>query len=261
MKKLLLAAAALVALSTAASAADLPRKSVAPVIAVPMFSWTGFYVGLNAGYAWGESRTRVGLGGSWSIEPANIVNAFQAATSGKVSPNGFTGGAQIGYNHQIGALVLGIEADFSYLGLKKSASQIVSAPFPTYSGSFGVETTWLATIRPRLGVAFNDNRTMIYATGGVAFSDVEGSWTVVSNGGYRKGGSKSDIRTGWTIGGGLEHAFTTNLTAKLEYLYTDMGKFSYASAFLPGSGFPTYSETIRQDLKFHTVRVGLNYKF
>jgi outer membrane immunogenic protein len=59
----------------------------------------------------------------------------------------------------------------------------------------------------------------------------------------------------------VEHAFTNNLTAKIEYLYTDLGSFSYGSTFVPGSAFPTYSESVRQDLKFHTVRAGINYKF
>ncbi len=188
-------------IATGASAADLPRKSVAPVMAVPMFTWTGFYVGVNAGYAWGESRTRTGLGGSWAAEAPAFQAGWTALSNTKVSPGGFTGGLQAGYNWQFNSLVLGIEADINYLGLDKNAATTSSVPGVAglvYNWNRGVETTWMASLRPRLGVAFD--RTMVYVTGGLAVLGVEGNWSVLGSNGYAKAGSKDEARFGFTVG-------------------------------------------------------------
>jgi outer membrane immunogenic protein len=254
--------AASVLISTAvASAADLRRQPVAPVMpAIAAFSWTGAYIGVNAGYAFGESRTRVGLGGQWAIESAALQNRFAGDGGGKLRPNSFIGGIQAGYNVQMGSLVFGIEGDVNFLDLRKNQTGF-SAGVPSYTFTRRVDTDWLITLRPRLGMAFN--RTLVYATGGLALAEVKNNWSVSSSGGYLKSSSSSDFRAGWTIGAGVEHAFTNNWTAKLEYLYTDLGRSSKASGYLAGSTFvaPPYAETIRSRLTFHTIRAGINYKF
>lgn len=254
--------AASLTLSTAvASAADLARKPTAPVMpAIAPFSWTGAYVGLNAGYAWGEQSTSVGLGGQWGLESAALQSRFTGDGGGKLRPDSFIGGIQGGFNYQMGSFVFGIEGDVNFLDLRRNRSN-VSTGVPTYTFTRRVDTDWLITIRPRLGFAFN--RTLVYATGGLAMADVDNRWSVSSSGGYLKSQNSSDFRTGWTIGGGVEHAFTNNWTAKLEYLYTDLGRESNGSGYLAGSTFvaPAYNETIRSRLTFHTVRAGINYKF
>lgn len=261
IQRSILLATSVALLTASASAADLRRQPAAPVMpAIAAFSWTGAYIGLNAGYAWGEARQRVGLGGQWAIESAALQNRFAGDGGGKLRPNSFIGGIQAGFNYQMGSVVLGIEGDVNFLDLRRNRTA-VSAGAPTYTFTRGVDTDWLITIRPRLGYAFD--RTLIYGTGGLALADVKNRWSVSSSGGYLKSESSSEFRAGWTIGAGVEHAFTNNWTAKLEYLYTDLGSFSKASVYLPGSTFvaPPYTETIRTRLTFHTIRAGINYKF
>lgn len=227
MKKYLLSGVAALGLlaAGAASAADLPSRKgpvEAPIYA-PMFTWTGFYVGANAGYAWGQIDS-TGLG---------VLNFND--------PDGFTGGGQIGYNYQMGQFVLGLEADFQGADLKAS----VFAPGAGIISASN-EINWWGTVRARAGYAFD--RFLPYVTGGFAYGNVKNSLTtpvgVFSN---------DNTQYGWTIGGGLEYAFTNNLTAKIEYLYVDLDK---ESVTVPGGVFNANVET-----KFSVVRAGLNYKF
>lgn len=190
MKKYLLASVAalgLIAVAGAASAADLPSRKgpVAAPIYVPAFTWTGFYVGANAGYGWGNVNTN-GLGSIGDVD-------------------GFVGGGQIGYNYQIGQFVLGVEAD------------IQGADLSSGSNVFGtsVKTDYFGTVRARVGVAFD--RFMPYVTGGWAYGNVKTSIPVI---GFSSDNSHT---SGWAIGGGLEYAFTNNLIGGVEYLYVDLG--------------------------------------
>lgn len=228
MKKYLLSGVAALGLlaAGAASAADLPSRKgpvVAPVYA-PVFTWTGFYVGANVGYAWGQIDS-TGLG---------VLSGFD-------DPDGITGGGQIGYNYQIGQFVLGLEADFQGADLKASvfnpAVGIISA---------SNEINWWGSVRGRVGYAFD--RFLPYVTGGFAYGNVKNS--LVTPAGVF---SNDNTQYGWTIGGGLEYAFTNNLTAKIEYLYVDLDKESIT---VPGGVFNANVET-----KFSVVRAGLNYKF
>ena len=227
MKKYLLSGVAALGLlaAGAASAADLPSRKgpvVAPVY-VPAFTWTGFYVGANAGYAWGQ------------IDSSNfgIVNPFS-------DPDGFVGGGQIGYNYQIGQWVVGLEADFQGADLKSTARNLAG----TVTASN--EINWFGTVRGRVGYAFD--RFLPYVTGGFAYGNVKNKVTAPTF-------TFSDDNTqyGWTVGGGLEYAFTNNLTAKVEYLYVNLDKESFT---VPGGTFTSNVET-----KFSVVRAGLNYKF
>ena len=213
MKKILLSSVALLGLATGALAADLPsRRAPAPVIAaVPLFTWTGFYVGVNAGYGW-NANDSITVGGV----------RFDLDDEG-----GFVGGAQAGYNYQIGSFVVGLEGDIQYADFGGDdrfdfdGDGILDDDFNT--------SDWFGTVRARAGVAFD--RALIYATGGFAFAD---------------------NATGWTVGGGLEYAFTNNLSAKIEGLYVNLEDEDFQFA---GTTFST-GET-----DFGVVRAGLNFRF
>ena len=216
-----MAALTLLAASYSAQAADIPRpvyKGVRSVVAY--YNWTGFYVGINGGYGWGESN--------WSV-PA-VSN----------SPKGALIGGTIGFNYQVGSFVWGLEGDYDWADIKDSAA----------CGAFSCETknSWLATARGRVGYAFD--RWLPYFTGGAAFGKVEANSTNPAAPGA------SDTRTGWTVGGGVEYAFLGSWSAKLEYLYVDLGSFDCNAAC---SGAAAVGSTV--DFKTNIIRAGLNYKF
>jgi outer membrane immunogenic protein len=266
MKSIFAVALASVLAGGSASAADLAARpyTKAPVMA-SVYNWTGFYVGANVGYGWGRSDTGTGLDptSSWALETPAFRTEFANISNQRLNPAGVLGGAQAGYNWQAGAWVFGIEADINASDLGKRS--IVTAPNPPTVRTFNesIRNDWFATVRPRVGYAIDT--TLLYVTGGLAVGDVKGSWDLSSTNGYTKTGSSSETRVGWTAGAGVEHAFTPNWTVKLEYLYTDLGSINYTSAYVAGSTFAppgfNYVEHISQDLTFHTVRVGVNYRW
>jgi outer membrane immunogenic protein len=218
MKKILLASVALFGFAGAASAADLPMRAAppAPVFsAVPVFTWTGFYVGVNAGYGWQDNND------SSVFVPAGTFTTAPGAsgviTYGDDDGDGFVGGGQIGYNYQIGSFVLGLEADLQFADLGGSNG---TATFPaTFPAGFNPAGTaggidWFGTVRARAGVAFG--QALIYATGGFAFGgadDDDDRFGLVND---------DDVRTGWALGGGVEYAFTNNLTLGIEGLWVNL---------------------------------------
>jgi outer membrane immunogenic protein len=197
MKKYLLASVAALGLvaAGAASAADLPSRKgpvAAPVYMPPAFSWTGFYVGANAGYGWGN------------------VNANGFANVGDL--DGFVGGGQVGYNYQMGQFVLGLEADLQAADLSSGNNL----------GLVNVKTDYFGTVRARAGVAFD--RFMPYITGGWAYGNVKTSIPAI-------GFSSDRSHTGgFAVGAGLEYAVTNNIIAGVEYLYVDLGEKNIAGA-------------------------------
>lgn len=208
----------LLATSLSAQGADIPvprpiYKGVQSVVA--FYNWTGFYVGIVAGYGFGTS--------DWSAPAISM------------DPKGFMVGGTLGYNYQVGSWVYGIEGDFSWSNMKGDVA----------CGAFTCETknNWLGTVRGRLGYAFD--RWLPYLTGGVAFGDIEASST---NPAFVGG---KDTAIGWTAGVGLEYAFLSNWTAKIEYLYVDLGSVDVGTAALPRD--VSFKESI--------IRLGLNYKF
>ncbi len=204
MKKILLSSVALLGLATGAVAADLPsRRAPAPIIAAaPIFTWTGFYVGVNAGYG-------------WSDDDFDSVDLADNDDDG-----GFVGGAQVGYNYQIGSFVVGLEGDIQYADFGREGAFVVDDV--TYDID---RSDWFGTVRARAGVAFD--RALIYATGGFAFADDS---------------------NGWTVGGGVEYAFTNNLSAKIEGLYVNLDN---------DDDFPGFDG----ETDFGVVRAGLNFRF
>ena len=177
----------------AAQAADLGRPSLKDDAdyGPPRYLWTGFYAGLQAGYAWGESRQ---------------TNTTTLVTTGNYDFDGFVGGGTLGYNFQSGQLVWGVETDISYTDVSGSS---------TVACGLGCSSSidWLWTLRGRLGLDMNG--WMPYVTGGLAVADGH----VSTNG----SGSSSDTLVGWTAGGGVEVKLDRNWSVKAEYLYVDLG--------------------------------------
>jgi outer membrane immunogenic protein len=211
------AAMALLATSFSVEAADIPRpvyKGVRSVVAY--YNWTGFYIGVNGGYAWGTS--------SWDFPAASV------------KPRGWLAGGTLGYNYQVGSVVFGIEGDYDWADVRGSVACGVVFMCET-------RNTYLATIRGRFGYAFD--RWLPYITAGGAYGDIRATELVT-------GATATSNKFGWTAGAGLEYAFLGNWSAKIEYLYVDLGSFD--------TGF---TAPVPDNVSFreHVIRAGINYKF
>ena len=193
-----------------------------PAPAASAFDWSGGYIGVNAGGGFGT---------------------FQHPVDGGVrldlTAGGFAGGVQAGYNWQCAQAVYGLEADLQGSAVKGDFT-IAGAPAPnTY---ISTRVGWFGTLRARAGYTPVD-RVLVYGTGGLAYGKVE---TDFDYGLYRA----SRTKLGWTLGAGAEYALNANWTLKSEYLYTDFGKSTVSAAI-----------GIDNDVAFHLVRAGLNYRF
>jgi outer membrane immunogenic protein len=257
------AAASTVAFARIASAADIEETAVKapPPVVAPVFSWAGFYIGANAGAV-------------WSSDPITMTASdffhSQASISADGSPTltqtGFTGGLQAGYNWQLSLFVLGLETDFNYTNIRGSQT-ITRGAVPGlplgYTISESVKSEWLWTLRPRIGLALE--YSLIYATGGLAVGNVEFSQSSLfpdcPAAGCPLDGSVSKTHAGWTVGGGWQYAVLGGpWSVKLEYLYTNLGKLTFAdseSAF----GFATAAFTHQAKFTEQIARLGLNYRF
>jgi outer membrane immunogenic protein len=227
MKRLILAglgALAVVTTMGSANAADMPRRQTEMPVKAPLyeppFSWTGFYIGINGGGAWGRS--------DWS----NTLGTNTIDTSGAVV------GGTIGYNYQMGQTVFGLEGDGDWSNLRGSTTG-----GDCTGTSCETHNSWLATARGRLGYAFG--RFMPYVTGGAAFGDVKATAAGL--------GSQTTTRVGWTGGGGVEAAIAGPWSAKIEYLYVDLGKGNCDAA--------TCGLATSASLTSSLVRGGINYRF
>jgi len=225
MKRLVLAGVGALGAMTmiaAANAADLEHRHAmptkAPIYEAP-YNWTGFYVGINGGAGWGRS--------TWDTP---------AGSSGLDTSGGLVGGT-IGYNYQVGQAVFGLEGDIDWSNLRGSTS---GACLGT---SCETRNDWLATTRGRIGYAFN--RVMPYVTGGAAFGDVKATADGI--------GSQTTTRAGWTLGGGVEANIAGPWTAKIEYLYVDLGKAGCDASSCGAGADVSFTSNI--------VRAGVNYRF
>lgn len=229
-------AATLTALLLVAGSADAADFSM-PARASPSlgaFSWTGFYIGADAGYAWGKDTT---------TEYLTAINAF---TGFKPTYNisSALGGLYGGYNYQIGSAVLGVESDIDAANLRGGFTD------PMVGGAGTTLLDWQGSVRGRLG--FAADKVMIYGTGGLAFADISHTYTNLLTGIAE---TTSGLRTGWTAGVGIEVAFLPNLLARVEYRYADYGSYRYDSV----TAFPGF--TGQQEPRFSTLRAGAAYKF
>jgi outer membrane immunogenic protein len=226
MKRALLTFAAAMLMSGSAFAADV----IAPE---PGFDWTGFYVGGNIGYAWGDSEAD-GLYDGGDIE------------NGDFDPDGVIAGGQLGYNWQTDSnFVIGLEADLQW---SDQHDRVDNPPGFDSEATADVDVNWFGTLRARAGIAVMDT-LLLYATGGLAAGEVE--YSVDDAGGV---GSDSNSQWGWTAGAGAEWALSDRFTLKAEYLHVDLGKDDFS---------PTGSSSFDADVDtdFDVVRGGINILF
>jgi outer membrane immunogenic protein len=207
---------------SSAFAADMPVKAPPMAPLPPAISWTGFYIGANVGGAWSNTNSD------------NNSNFFGDNVAGVI------GGGQIGYNWQINNWLIGVEGDFQGSSQRESASGTILAVPVTAEA----KVPWFATARGRLG--YVNGPWLLYVTGGAAWVNFEASLTVA-------GATVSDetTRSGWTVGGGVEWMFLPKWSAKLEYLFIDVGDRTFTNG--------TTNADI--SLQENIVRVGLNYHF
>jgi outer membrane immunogenic protein len=182
------------------------------------YNWTGFYIGVNGGGGFGNSKWSNGAG--WNGEP-NVTGAVVGGTAG--------------YNWQMNQFVFGLEGDMDWSNMRGSSACGVA--------TCETRNNWLGTVRGRVGYAFD--RFMPYLTGGLAVGDIK-----AERAGF---GGSTQTNAGWTVGGGLEVAIAGPWTAKVEYLYADLGKTTCDAV---ACGVP-----MDVDLRSNIVRAGLNYRF
>jgi outer membrane immunogenic protein len=237
-------------------------------IASAAHNWTGLYAGVNAGGAWGSSdanTSTVYSNSGTSYFTRDAIPAIAAVGAQHINSSGAVAGAQIGYNWQVNNLLLGIETDFQYYGLKGSstASGIYPCCAPSaFTINSSVQSDWLFTARPRIGWAVQD--WLIYATGGLAVGEVNGNFSFSDNfAAASESASLLVTKTGWTAGTGVEYGALGPWTVKLEYLHVDLGTASVNSSNLatPAFTFPMNPFTHSVDLRSDMVRIGLNYHF
>ncbi|MBI3700499.1 MAG: porin family protein [Afipia sp.] len=275
MRNVLIAIAFAPLVWATAQAADLPARvyTKAPP-AQPAYSWNGFYVGANVGYAFNDPTV--------SFTPGDPLFAFlnqPAATAYDVK--GVIGGGQIGYNWQFDRnWLFGLEADFNGADIKGTGTSAflsggVGGNPASVTATQNVD--WFGTFRARLGWLPSD-KLLVYGTGGFAYGSVKEN-VIYSQPGGGGGvglgfsfacappnnnvcfaGSSSTIATGYTAGAGIEYAAWQNFTFKVEYLYVNLGTTSTRSVAIvgapPSSFFANFS-----DLDFNVVRIGANYRF
>jgi len=282
MKRILLACTAWVGFSGMVNAADLPLQAASPVYpppvyAPPAFTWSGLYVGGHVGYGWSDFEFRnptVAVSGPILLPTGPIISV---PLEREFDASNIIGGGQVGANVQFGPVVVGVEGDFTWTDL---SGRYRSTSGPTAIGPFTVTTAegaaakveWVSTVRGRLGFGFD--RLLVYGTGGVAFGEVRGAGditaTVPSIGSLTLAANDRRTHVGWTAGGGLGAAITSNLSAKAEYLYADLGRERHEAPALitgtPGAAAlipPGTAVRAAGDFKaqVQTVKVGLNYRF
>lgn len=250
-------------LGTPVLAADMAVK--APVERAPMAlpNWTGLYAGANAGYSWGQASadTTFGFGGPGAF--ASPPCALGCSFSQSVSSNSFAGGAQLGYNYQTGVLVWGFETDFQWRDGNKSNTLALNT-FPD-NQVITDRQSWFGTLRGRIGTTILSPNWLVYFTGGFAYGRLEHTVTqnlalsattfiprIISN---------SDIRTGWTVGGGAEYKLAQHWSIGVEYLFMQFASdtLSVPESVIGGHIFPSTTTEFKD--RSNILRAKLNYAF
>ena len=277
MKKLLLASAAAALVSTAVSAADLPRRAPPPVFTqVPVFSWTGFYAGFESAYTFTD-RQRITTAG---ISPVNIANVAALARPpvARIETDGLANvGGTAGYNYQFtpgSGVVVGIANSIDWTDLSRNRLVIGSTGAPS---QFRQSLDFLGTLVGRVGYGFD--RVMVYGMGGLAYGSVLYRANFLSpTAALAFAGRSDELQTGYAYGGGIEFAIPTDsflntfaigkylglkydaLTIKAEYVHYDLGSRNVLVGAIPGVGLGAgYISRFRTE--GNIVRAGFNYKF
>jgi outer membrane immunogenic protein len=267
--------AATAAISSAYAADMAPRYTKAPPPIVEVWNWTGFYIGGNAGYSWGRSNTDVTYFNTTTGLP--IVLPPGSITNSKFDMNGAIAGGQAGYNWQTSNWVWGVEGDIQWSDEKGRAAYLCSATLiggpclpgltflPPGAGGTALvvdqKLEWFGTGRVRGGVLVSP-QVLLYGTAGVAYGSIKTSGALA---GFNANGvavaslaSNSDTRVGWTAGAGAEAMFARNWSAKVEYLYMDLGRYNSTFTLAPLSAIGVNVSSRFTD---HILRAGINYHF
>lgn len=247
-RKFLLTTAAVAAFAGTAAAADLPSRRAPPVYLppppIPVFTWTGLYIGGQVGYEFGHSTAAVTASATGN-----------GLTANGASPSGVIGGGHIGYLFSTQSLpfmgggllgtggVFGIEGDVD--GAHYNSTYALGA-LNDYT-----RQNIQGSVRGRLGIAAD--RALFYATGGVAFGDLGNTYVNTLNG---LSDSISHTRVGYTVGGGVEYAVTNNVSVRVEYRYTDFGTFTDNLAASTGG-----AKNVQHRETDNRVQAGFSYKF
>jgi outer membrane immunogenic protein len=249
MKRIFIAATLSIMAGGYAIAADLPQPpppqapaAYVPVLA-PVYNWGGIYVGINGGWGFGSAK--------WNVPLAIGAVSNVGGISSSIDDNGGVVGGTLGFNYQANAFVFGVEGDWDYSGINTGTSSSICNNF----GTCQTGNNWLATLRGRVGYAAD--RVLFFGTAGGVFGNAQ---TTLN-------GLETDhTQTGWTAGLGVEFAFADNWTAKVEYLYVDLGSTSVSqicstAACTAANGGAPLPLTASASLTENLVRVGVNYKF
>jgi len=227
MVRLIIVVGAAVFLANAALAADIPAyeppAEVLPAV-TPVYDWSGVYLGLQGGWKFGEDDYEVtGADTSFDVDGPMV-------------------GGHLGANMAWGNFILGLEGDGEWAD--------VTGDFAAGNGDeVGTSIDWQASIRGRVGLRWS--RVLLYGTGGAAFAGTENR---IFDAGTATEETEDDTRIGWTAGAGLDAGITNNLSAGIEYRYTDLGEEDYLSAFFP-------ADTFGSDLSYHAIRGRLSWRF
>jgi outer membrane immunogenic protein len=246
MRRIAFTALALAWTGSSLEAADLPAQPVYTRVApAPVSTWTGFYIGANAGYGWAQ--------GSADLTLSNPFFVFDGTSTGRIGAGGIVGG-QIGVNYQKGIGVIGFEIDGQWSGQQNTST--TSCGFLCTVD----ETTSIisfATARARFGVAFDN--VLIFASAGGAWISAKDTATANVFGLSPITVTLTGSKIGWAVGSGAEIGFANNWSAKLEYLFLSADKVTGTTAapLILGGGTITETASIRDSI----VRLGLNYRF
>jgi outer membrane immunogenic protein len=271
--KILIAAAALVALAGPALAADMaaaPVYSKAPAAITPVYDWTGFYAGLNGGGAWGSDHltSTPADAGTTAFFAGCFVAGACPRDYGRGS-NGANGefGGQIGYNWQVRNFVVGIETDAQWTRANSNAAVSLANTtngFVPFNGAASSQLQWFGTTRGRLGVLLAPT-WLLYATGGVAYGSVARSWTAnfPASGQLVSGASTQDA-VGWTVGVGAEWKVAPHWSIGAEYLYIQFASDTFAATGVGSAGCAATNCNFNvgnSGLTANIARLKVNYEF
>ena len=263
MKRVLVLSGLLVVGAVPAMAADLPYKAPPPVMA-PLPTWTGFYLGLNGGYSWGRSSRELNFvtaTGATLIAPSGVV------TTGGTELEGGLFGGQIGYNWQTANWVFGFESDIQWANQRGSRAFNGLIPLAGGGALTGAvvdqKLEWFGTFRGRGGFLVGQS-ALLYVTGGLAYgslqTDIALAGLTAAGAGIAATASGSGTRVGWTVGTGLEWKFSPNWSAKVEYLYMDIGSTTN-TAFITTPAGVTVGANVTSRVTDNIIRGGFNYQF
>jgi outer membrane immunogenic protein len=216
-------------------------------------AWTGLYIGFNGGHAWS-------VGDTVDIDETQAGALFFSGSFGTLRPAGAFGGYQYGGNTQVGGIVIGFESDLQLSDIADDAS----ATLPYLTGTMTVTSRKtiqvFGTGRLRAGVLAGE-RTLLYATGGIAWGRVKHSIAMSDSFGFVATDSRTRSPAGYVVGGGVEYVYSPRFTVKLEYQYINLGSEEYRATETFGGAPTAFAISTRNETEFHTLRFGLNYKY